>query len=79
MSIRFLVQNIDFHFFSLHEIKDKEQYPFIVFDGDQLKIYEQLYQTNAIQGLYKVDEGGAFFNISNSATPNKDLGCCTLQ
>ena len=79
MSIRFWVQNQSFTFCFLHEIKDEEQYPFIVFDGEQLKIYEQLYQTNAIQGLYKVDEGGAFFNISNSATPNKNLGCCTLQ
>ena len=32
-----------FSLFSFHEIKDKEQYPFIVFDGAQLKIYEQLF------------------------------------
>ncbi|MGC6366490.1 MAG: hypothetical protein ACON35_00660 [Candidatus Marinamargulisbacteria bacterium] len=75
----FLGTKSRFLLFASPEIKDKEQYPFIVFDGEQLKIYKQLYQTNAIQGLYKVDEGGAFFNISNSADPNKNLGCCTLQ
>ena len=65
MSIRFGTKS-RFSLFASPEIKDEEQYPFIVFDGEQLKIYEQLYQTNAIQGLYKfVDEGGAFFNISN--------------
>ena len=40
-----------FSLFSLHEIKDKEQYPFIVFDGEQLKIYEQLLSNKCDAGL----------------------------